>query len=100
MSNKRFELHDILLTIAGHAYFQPPESMKLNYPCIVYERSSGDSRFADNHPYIYKTRYKISVIDADPDSDIVRKVARLPLCTHDTHYTKDNFNYDIFNLYY
>lgn len=100
MSNKRLELHNIFLTIAGHAYFQPPESLKLIYPCIVYERSSGDSQFADNHPYIYKTRYKATVIDADPDSKLVEQVARLPMCTHDMHFTKDNFNHDVFNVYY
>ena len=98
--NNRLSLHTILKSIVDNVYFQPPESLKLNYPCIVYERSSGDSQFADNHPYIHTTRYKITVIDADPDSEIPGKVARLPMCTMDMHFTKDNFNHDVFNIYY
>ena len=100
MSTKRLELNDIFLSMVDHVYFQPPESMKLNYPCVVYERDTGDTQFADNNPYIHVTRYKVTVIDADPDSEIPGKVARLPMCTLSTHFTKDNFNHDVFNIYY
>lgn len=34
--------------LCKNVYFQPPESVKLLYPCIVYKRSAGDTRFADN----------------------------------------------------
>ena len=37
-TERRLELHEILCTILGsrNVYFQPPESIKMNYPAIVY----------------------------------------------------------------
>ena len=58
-----------------NVYFQPPSSVLMNYPAIVYERSSADTRHADNALYLHKCRYTVTVIDADPDSPIPRMVA-------------------------
>lgn len=99
---QRLELHKILVDILGssNVYFQPPETIKMKYPCIVYERGSGDTIFADNNPYRFTKRYQVTVIDRDPDSLIPDKVSVLPMCTYDRHYTVDNLNHDIFNLYF
>lgn len=83
-----------------HVYFQPPENMKLEYPCIIYERNSGTSDFADNIPYLHRIRYTVIVVDANPDSPIPGKVAELPTCVFDRHYTADNLNHDVYNLYF
>lgn len=83
-----------------HVYFQPPENMLLEYPCIVYRGDGGDTQFADNAPYIRKRRYQITVMDENPDSPIPDKVAALPLCTYDRDYTADNLNHFVFNIYY
>lgn len=96
----RLGLQDLLKTLAGNVYFQPPESLKLNYPCIVYSRSDIDTKFADDIPYAHSKQYQLIVIDKDPDSSIPGKVALLPMCTFDRHYTANNLNHDIFDLYY
>ena len=104
----RLELSDILNGIMtklgkaydGHVYFQPPESTKIQYPCIIYERNTGDSQFADDIPYIFKIRYQITVIDRNPDSPMVNEVAMIPGCTFDRHFVSDNLNHDTFNLYF
>ena len=98
----RLELDKILRNLleTPNVYFQPPETIKMKYPCIVYERSSANTRFADNSPYIYKKRYTVTVIDKNPDSDIPDKIAHLPMCTFDRHFTSDNLNHDVFTLYY
>lgn len=100
MAQSRLELHAILLTLADNVYFQPPENIRLNYPCIVYRRDSADTKFADNRPYRYKKRYQVMVIDQDPDSPIPDKIADLPSCVFDRHYTADYLNHDVFNLYF
>lgn len=109
MARTRLQLHDILVGImkdvdpsyeSGHVYFQPPSTIKMNYPCIVYERNTADTQFADNSPYIYHVRYQIMVIDRNPDSPIPDKIAALPMCTADRHYVSDNLNHDIYNLYF
>ncbi len=98
----RLELDKILRNLLGtsNVYFQPPETIKMKYPCIVYERSSGNTKFADNNPYIHKKRYTVTVIDKNPDSEIPDKVAQLQMSTYDRHFASDNLNHDVFTLYY
>lgn len=98
----RTNLHTVLVNMLGssNVYFQPPENIKLKYPCIVYERNSMDTRFADNKPYAHKLRYKIIVIDKDPDTKIIDRIKTLPMCIYDNHYVTDNLNHDVFFIYY
>ena len=98
----RIKLHEKLVGILGsrNVYFQPPESIKISYPCIIYKRSTGDTQFANDNPYTFRVRYQITYIDKNPDSDIIEKIADLPMCTFDRHFTTDNLNHDIFNLYF
>lgn len=98
----RVELNALLESIlgTGKVHFQPPASVSLSYPCIVYSRDDIDTRFADNIPYTRFKRYQVTVIDKNPDSVIPDKVAALPMCSFATHFTTDNLNHDIFNLYF
>lgn len=100
--DRRLELQKILTDILGtnHVYFQPPESVKLVYPCIVYQYETGDTQFADDLPYVFRRRYQVTVIDPDPDSEIPDKIAQLPRCLNDRNFTTDNLNHYSFNLYY
>lgn len=100
MGRDRKKLQKILEEFCPNVYFQPPENIQLQYPCIIYNRSSGDTQFGDNKPYIFEQRYQVTVIDRDPSSEIPKKVAMLPLCVMDRHYTMDNLNHDLFNLYF
>ncbi len=103
----RLELQALLQSIIGvrednkpNVYFQPPETVKMNYPCIVYSRNLASTKFADNMAYLRKIRYQILVIDKNPDSVIPEKIAMLPMCLFDRHYASDNLNHDAYNLYY
>jgi hypothetical protein len=98
----RSDLHELLKTLLGsdHVYFQPPETVKLTYPCIIYERNRVNTRHANDLPYLLKKRYQVIVIDRDPDSEIPDKVANLPLCSFDRFYTADNLNHDVYNLFF
>lgn len=99
---KRLDLHDLLTTTLGsdNVYFQPPESYKMSYPCIVYKRSFVKTKFANNAPYTHRVRYAITVIDKNPDSLIPGMIAALPLCQFDRNYVAENLNHDVYNLYY
>lgn len=100
--DRRLKLHQILVDILGsnHVYFQPPASVKLVYPCIIYQYETGDTQFADDQPYIFVRRYQLTVIDLNPDSEIPGKIAELSRCLNDRNYTVDNLNHYTFNLYY
>ena len=86
---------------ADHVYFQPPESVKLSYPCIIYQFKGIFIERADNGQYRRKRRYEIFVIDQNPDSQIPdRLLDVLPTARHDNHYTSDNLHHDVFTLYW
>lgn len=97
---RRLELHQLLKTFTENVYFQPPTNIQLKYPCIIYERDFADTKFADDKPYSYITRYRITVIDQDPDSDIPGKVASLPRSLFNRFYTAEGLNHDVFNVYF
>lgn len=98
----RIELHNLLCEILGsnHCYYQPPESVKLVYPCIIYELDTFHTFYADNRPYSSKKRYTLTLIDRKVDSTVIDKLRGLPLCKFDRYYTVDNFNHYLFNIYY
>lgn len=102
MHKNRENLQTDLEAILGsrNVYYQPPESIKMNYPAIVYARSNIQNIFADNAVYAQACIYQITVIDKDPDSPIVDKVAKMPRCRFDRHYVADNLNHDTFILIY
>lgn len=102
MARPRVELHQILTDILGSAnvYFQPPESLKLKYPCIVYERRGVFKDHADNLGYRMLKNYQLTYMDEDPDSDIPDKLLQLPKCSFDRHFASDNLNHDTFTIYF
>lgn len=99
---RRLDLSKILKSTLGssNVYFQPPESLKMSYPCIVYDWDKSDTRFANDSLYLGQRRYQIKIIDRDPDSVIPDKIAKLPKCSFDRHYVADNLHHFIYNLYY
>ena len=98
----RLELHEKLVNILGsrYVYFQPPESIKMKYPAIVYERSDIPNKFANNDVYLQAIRYKVTVIDSDPDSEIVERMSKFKTARFEKHYVVDGLNHDTFTIYY
>lgn len=98
----RLELHEVLCNIIGsrNVYYQPPESIKMNYPAIVYSRNDISNKHGDDIPYMQSVSYQVTVIDKDPDSTIVGDIAKLPYCRFNRHFTSNNLNHDVFTLYY
>lgn len=101
-ADKRLEFHEILVEILGsrHVYFQPPETIKMEYPAIVYSRSKMRTKRANGNMYNARARYSVQLIDPDPDSPYIQKLLELPLCSYDRHYVADNLNHDVFDIYY
>lgn len=96
----RIQLQSLLESLTPNVYFQPPTNVQLQYPCIIYKRDYAITEFAGNDPYLYTKRYMVTVIDRDPDSAIPDKIAGLPLCSFQRHYTADNLNHDVFILFF
>ena len=98
----RIKLQDLLENILGsrNVYFQPPVSVHIDYDAIVYSRKNIENTFANNSVYKQNDAYEIIAIYEDPDSDLPRKLSKLPMCSFDRHYTADNLNHDVFTLYH
>jgi hypothetical protein len=100
--NPKPDLQALLEIVLGseNVYFQPPSDTEIEYPCIIYSRDSADAKHANDKLYLYRPRYQVIVVDRDPDSPIVRRVAAIPMCRYDRRYVADNLNHDVFNIYY
>lgn len=98
----RLELQALLVGLLGspNVYFQPPPSIQMKYPAIVYKRDFINIDHANNKPYKHLKRYQVTVIDRDPDSDIPDRVAMIPQCSFDRYFTADNLNHNVFTLYF
>ena len=98
----RLELHQVLVKILGsnNVYYQPPQSFKLKYPCIIYSREKVGTTFADDKAYDFNTKYKVTVVYTDPDDKLVYDIlANVPMCTHDSHFVSDNLYHDALTIY-
>lgn len=98
----RLELHEILCGVlkTKSCYFQPPSSVRMQYPAIVYSRKDVEKRSADDMAYRKLPSYELVLIDKNPDSEFVDKLLDLPYCSFDRHYESDNLNHDVFTLYF
>ena len=98
----RIELQELLEKILGNknVYFQPPESMRLHYPCIVYDRNTYAPIFANNETYLRRTRYTLRLITKDPDTPFAEALEDIPYCSHTRNYIADNLYHDIYDLYW
>lgn len=102
MARPRLELQQILETImdSRNVYYQPPESLKMSYPCIRYRLNTNDSTKADDIKYLKYRRYEVILIDRNPDSQYVDPIFDLPMCSFDRSYTADNLHHFVYTLYF
>lgn len=99
---QRVDFHAILETIleSDNVYFQPPPNISINYPCIVYKLDDIKTEYADNNPYKLLKRYTVTLIDRNPDSEFVLKLAELTTAIYDRFYTANNLNHYVFRIYF
>lgn len=105
--SSREELHEHFCAIIDitepdgdrHVYFQPPQSLKIKYPAIVYKLKSIPTKIANNKIYRKNRRYEAVLIDKNPDSGYVDKILEIPHCSFENFYTADNLNHFAFTIY-
>ena len=101
---RRLRLHEELVRLAGPSfavYYQPPTGTRIEYPCVVYSRDSGDALYASNRPYRYTQRYQVTVITRDPDCELPELLLRqLPMCRMDRQFVSDNLYHSVLVLYH
>lgn len=100
--DNRPNLQATLENILGskNVYYQPPASVLMRYPAIIYSRKSIDNVHASDRVYKQDVSYELIVIDRNPDSEFVKKISMLPKCRFDRHYSADNLYHDVFTIYF
>ena len=100
---QRMVVQDKLETLNNvrKVYYQPPASIKIEYPCVIYTLSNYLSNRANNRLYLDWPRYTVTVIDKNPESEIPDQLKNLTngfVVTFDRFYTYDNLNHWVFDL--
>lgn len=98
----RLELHSVLQELLGssNVYYQPPESIKMQYDAIRYSKKTIDSKYANDRKYSMIDCYEIIVISRLPDNPAIKKLLSLPYCSYDRHYIADNLHHDVLTIYW
>ena|SRR5881409_419222 len=96
----RLLLQTLLESLCDNVYFQPPNNMEMQYPCIIYNRDQSHTAFADNRPYSRTKRYQVTVVDRDPDSDLPDTVENLPLCAFSRAFDTQDLHHYVFTLFF
>lgn len=82
-----------------NVYFQPPQGKIMKYPCIRYERVDIPVTHADNIKYLKRSRYSVTLITTDPDSEMPFDILdEFDHIAHDRHYVSDNLIHDTYTL--
>ena len=102
MTLKELKLDRIFRNTLGNnnVYFQPPESVKINYPCIIWNLSKTASTYADDRSYIQNPKYVIRYVSTEPDDQMrftLVDVLGVPIIQV---YCKDGLYHYIYELYY
>jgi hypothetical protein len=101
--DNRLLLHDKLISLVGtsNVYFQPPTSVLISYPCVIYNIGNGEAMYSNNKLYNYTHRYDLIFIYKKPTTDIIEKViGELPMCSLSRTYISDNLNHYAFSVYF
>ena len=85
----RLSLQTLLENTLGsrNVYYQPPSSVSIRHPAIVYKRVDIQMVYASDESYLTSRAYEVVLITDDPDSPMVSKIAELPYCRFNRHYT-------------
>ena len=98
----RIQLQSKLEELLGsrNVYYQPPESMRMQYPAIRYSKKKASTKYANDAVYSLINCYELIVIDQKPDNNVIRKLINFPYCTYERSYVSNGLNHDVFTLYF
>lgn len=98
--HSRQDLQNLLEATLGskNVYYQPPESIKLKYPCIVYQLDKIKKNEADNKWYRIRTSYQATLIYKEADSTLPYEMVKLDSCAHVQHFKSDNLYHDVYSI--
>ena len=101
--DRRLQLQTELEEVLGsrHVYYQPTETKKLEYPCIVYQLSDIDLIHGDDLLYRATHGYQITLIERSPETPLVDAIlGHFRMIRFDRRFVNQNLYHNVFELYY
>lgn len=98
----RMDIQTLLkeLLDSDQVYFQPPPSINMTYPCIVYHLDTESVKRANNKAYNRQKGYRVTVMDWNPDSEIPDKIGDLPRSRFSRKYTAEKLNHFVYIVFF
>ena len=99
----RLELHEELCKILGsrNVYYNPPESVKMQYDCIRYGKTGVDLLKANDSIYKRTYQYDLIFITKNPDSDVPDRILdTIPLTRFGRPYVANGLDHFPMTVYY
>lgn len=91
LKTQREKLTEYFKTLTPNVYFQPPASVKMVYPAIVFNRAGWNPSFANDSVYLEFRGYEILVISKDPDEEMASTILKdLKYINLDREYVTEN----------
>lgn len=98
----RLEMQDALEEVLGspNVYFNPPATVRIKYPAIIFKLENIDQRYADDKTYKKDRAYLVTLVHHDPDNEIIdRLVWTFQKIRFDRTYVNDNLYHYVYVLY-
>lgn len=97
------ELRLLQIEVLGyqHTYFEPPESVRLSYDAVVYNRTGFNVKRADDRGYIMYDEYQVMVISKDAETQLPRAIMEhFAYCSPGRSSVTDNLYHFPFTIYF
>ena len=91
------------IDLTSRIYYQTPEDNNMSYPCVLYEQDDKDITKADDINYRMLNKYKITIIDKNPDSDIADYILsnqKIKYIGYDRPYKSNNLYHKVIIIFY
>ena len=97
------ELRDLQIEALGyqHTYFEPTESVRLQYDAVIYKRSTLNVSRADNHSYTARDVFDVTIISRDPETTLPAVFQwHFARCNPGKFFIRDNLYHFPFTIIY
>ena len=102
MDDNRMKLQTLLEEVLGskQVYFQPPETIKMSYPAIVFSLEGIRNKKANDSNYLYNYKFNVNFITKSLiDDKTLNTLFALDYCTFDRSYKSDGLYHYVFTIY-
>ena len=97
LAKTRTSLQSELESICGtNVYFQPPETLTLKYPCVIYQIIDSPSVYADGIKYKQAIKFQIMYVTKKAVDDVVDKILRNPFFNFQRFFASAGLNHYVF----